>query len=199
MIKSLFHIPAFVYSLENWKEIKSQLIDAIKEYPLAELNEDNARLHTDYFLNDTRGPYGLEVMKILQPTLDNFRNDLSKVMFQRVLDREEIHLVDIWHQKYEQYESHRPHAHGATHFACILYLNFIQGEHPVTRLYAPFSNFLNNDPLSWEYSDTTEGDIIIFPANTLHESPINYNTKPKEIISFNLILRPFLPSVGSPI
>ena len=177
MLKYMFHIPIFHYSIDNWSEIKPKLNEVFKDYPLEK--QDVGSPHTDYVKYDGRGPYVAEIIELIRNPIDILISDLG-------IGDGDFFIDDIWHQRYEQYESHRPHTHGESHLGCTLYLNFIPGEHPVTRFYAPFQNFLTKDVLEYEYSDTKEGDIIFFPASIMHESPINLSETPKEIIGMNI-------------
>ena len=119
-----------------------------------------------------------EIIELIRDPIDALVSDLG-------IGDGDFFIDDIWHQRYEQYESHRPHTHGESHLGCTLYLNFIPGEHPVTRFYAPFNNFLTGNTCIHEQK-VIEGDMIFFPATVMHESPINKSTTPKKIIAMNL-------------
>jgi len=165
MIEYMFYIPLFHYHIEDWSNVKPRLVEAIKVMPQS--NPDRP----------TGQPAPKEILKIIKQPIDNFLSDIESKF-------EDVEF-NMWWQCYQKNEGHRPHAHGEAHFGSTLFLDFVSEEHPPTRFYAPFNNYLTGNVLEYE-KDIKEGDIIFFPGNVIHESPINKSLIPKKIIAMNL-------------
>ena len=87
-------------------------------------------------------------------------------------------LEKMWYQQYDTGSSHGWHIH-SNHFTGVYYLEFPKGS-AKTEIRSPYS-------LRDKKVDTSEGDIIIFPAHWIHRAPPNTSVR-KTIISFNFDL-----------
>ena len=165
MIEYMFYIPLFHYHIEDWSNVKLKLLEALEYIPKSDPN------------SPTGQPASKEFLDIIKQPIDNFISDMN-------LQIEDVDF-NMWWQCYQQNEGHRPHAHGEANFGSTLFLDFVSEEHPPTRFYAPFNNFLTGNVLEYE-KDVKEGDIIFFPGGIMHESPTNKSLIPKKIIAMNL-------------
>ena len=172
----MFYVPIFKYKVFNWNEVKPKLIEILKDYPL--ISHEEGQAHTDYINYGGQPPYIASIWELLSDTMSIFLTEMK-------VDKEEQVNIDMWHQRYDQHEAHAPHSHASVHFGCTLYLNYNKDIHPPTTFYAPFLNYLG-DTVQYSDIEASEGDITIFPASTLHQSPPNQNKIPKEIIAMNL-------------
>ena len=87
-------------------------------------------------------------------------------------------LIDMWYHQYSEGDTYGWHYHGLQ-YAGIYYLEFPKGS-AKTEIRSPYS-------LRDKKVDTSEGDIIIFPAHWIHRAPPNTSVR-KTIISFNFDL-----------
>ena len=87
-------------------------------------------------------------------------------------------ITDAWFQQYKENDAHEWHIHGNASWACVYYLELPEGA-PGTEIKEPFTEKILRP-------DVSEGDILIFPGQTMHRSPPNEVDKRKTIIAFNL-------------
>jgi len=94
------------------------------------------------------------------------------------LGHEGFAIGKSWFQQYNKSDVHNWHTHGEAHWACVYYLELPEGT-PPTILRDWSGNIIE--------PDVSEGDIILFPAQTIHTSPPNEVDGRKTVIAFNIV------------
>ena len=113
-------------------------------------------------------------VKVLLPILQDYFNWLSnQVGYGRAV------IEELWFQQYTQGNTHGWHTHGSN-FSGVYYLEFPEGA-PTTELVEPYNQTNRFMP------DVVEGDVIVFPAFTLHKAPVIKTSLRKTIVSFNVV------------
>ena len=174
----LFEVSAFVYSIPNWEEKKTKLINMLDS-----VEYQWHRCSTDFFLFDGRAEYFDEWYSILEDDLNYILPNLQLPFLPK-------EYWQLWSQQYKNQEYHGPHNHGNAVLSAVLYLDLHYAEHQGTTFYSPFV-----DPFSGAIADVTanvkEGDIVFFPGSLLHESRASLSDKVRKIISFNIPIKLF--------
>jgi len=112
-------------------------------------------------------------VKLIYPSLKKFfEKELKSVGYEGFI------IKDIWFQQYDNAGTHGWHCHGST-FTGAYYLD-LPDDVPVTEISHPY------DPTKQLSLKVKEGDISIFPAYSIHRSPVNLSKKTKTIVSFNI-------------
>jgi|TARA_R100000388_G_C7146936_1_gene112691 hypothetical protein len=158
-----------IYSVNNFKNHKNNLITLIKQTPSARHGYVS---YTDWNSGSHKRPYVNYFVK-------NIFNDYAK-HFCRYFKIKKIELVDIWFQIYKKGDYHLLHTHENAHFANVFYIN-LPHKKLKTKVYS-----LKEKELKFKCK---EGDIVSFPAFYRHGSSINNYEEEKIIISFNTNIR----------
>ena len=137
-------------------------------------------LYTDFYQNiknDKLPAYGLVVMDIIEPYLQDFSN--------RNGDRS-LEILDMWYQTEEYGGSHGLHNHGNNGWSSVIYVDFNPQVHTATRFFSPFNNAWNGE-LVESIPQVEEGDMIVFPSMIAHEALPNQSRIPRTAISYNIM------------
>ena len=164
-----------ISSFDKHKTLKDKLLTEINK---AEC--DNLNLNDSYYTDkinrlDWSQSKNLDRkwVKIIYPYLQKFfKKELNSAGY------EGFTVKDIWFQQYDNAGTHGWHCHGST-FTGAYYLDLPE-DVPVTEISDPY------DPTKQLSLKVKEGDISLFPAYSIHRSPVNNSTKTKTIISFNM-------------
>ena len=177
----MFAVSCRRYSVQNWKEKKKKLLDMLDadwEMSVRPQDQEVKDCQTDYFSTNGRATYFDIWYYIL-------KEDLDDALSQTNLPLAPPEMWQLWSQKYTRGQYHGVHNHGFSNLSCVLYVEFDPQVHEPTAFYQPFP-----DPFFGEISkiqpQVQEGDIILFPAVLLHESPVSRSDKTRTIMSFNI-------------
>ena len=177
----MFSISCRRYKVNNWAQKKKQLLDMVDaDWSMSERIQDQEVIdcHTDYFSTNGRASYFDMWYNIL-------KEDLDDALPQTGLPLANPEMWQLWTQKYRRGHYHGAHNHGCSNLSCILYVEFEKGLHEPTAFYQPFP-----DPwfgtLHKIQPQIEEGDILMFPAVLLHESPVSRSDKTRTVMSFNI-------------
>ena len=181
--QTIFAVNIFKYSITNWEEKKPKLLSLL-DFSDDDVVQSKLPQHTDYYSNQGRPPYFKQWCEILEEDLNNIfqQSDVISPLLKNSTDTSKWQL---WSQRYNNQQYHSCHNHGVGNLSCVLYLQFDKSVHSPTWFHSPF-----NDPFTGynqEYvPQVDEGDIFLFPAMLLHESPQNTSNVPRTIMSFNI-------------
>lgn len=181
-----FNFPIIKKKFKYHKKIKNQLLKLIDktEFPLKESQDinynkqylRNGSNHSFYkhdwndALNVNRSWYKLAGKKII--------SELTNMLKNCNYDDAVIH--EIWFQQYKKNNFHNWHLHGRD-FTGVYYLDFSKNLNQKGTEFMDIGNPKNKFILKVE-----EGDIIIFPSNIWHRSPLIKSNSTKTIISYNI-------------
>ena len=175
-LNNLFSVLVAQFSIPNWSELKSDIMNAL---PKEKYNNDNA-IFSDYWDNlesDEKPDYADLVMHSVMGALSQCAMS------------PDIDLIDMWYQKQYKGQYHTVHTHGNTGCSAILFVDFNDKIHKSTRFYNPYPNAILGGHLEDTTIDVKEGDLLVFPSNVLHDSMVNNYDIPRTIISFNFTTR----------
>ena len=96
----------------------------------------------------------------------------------REIGHKECHLETYWFQQYEHNSEHPWHTHPLCGWSNVYYLEFPEDGPPI-EIKMPFSNKIVTPKLK-------EGDLLTFPSNFFHRSPVNHSMKRKTVVTYDL-------------
>jgi hypothetical protein len=160
--REIFKIPYSHYSIDNWEEKKSKILDQLDDK------------FTDY------GDYELPPYESI--VRQNISNEL--IDFSSYLDFP-LSIMCMWYERSKRSHRHPVHNHGGAGFSAVMYVEFNPEVHESTVLYSPYGNPFTGALMSYR-PDVKEGDIIFFPSSFLHEARPNESDEVRTIISFNM-------------
>tara|TARA_B100000035_G_scaffold314060_1_gene329298 strand:+ start:1917 stop:2471 length:555 start_codon:yes stop_codon:yes gene_type:complete len=170
MIHLPFKFPLFQYTVPDWKYWKPLLLDRIPQYDLK-----GDTVSTDYH-SPHIDQYGSIFEECVSSVLNNFHKDVGHP----------VYLRNIWAQRARKGDYHCTHNHGSSGWSAVFYVNFDPKEHTSTGFFSPFTDPATGDVLTY-YPEVNEGDIVIFPAQTLHSANPSTSDIERVIISFNMM------------
>lgn len=159
-----FSIPIYKYKVKNWNIKKKKLLDLFDSF------------QHKLIKNVIISPLDIKT-NILLDEVKLFENEIGI----------NFNSTEVWFQKYEHNMDHEIHNHGPTGFSSVCFIEYDKTYHRPTTFISPFSNYINGEFERYQ-PDIEESDIIFFPSNLLHYSPINLSNKTRIVISFNLRL-----------
>ena len=173
-IHSLFSIPIAHYEIQNWRQNKERIMNALPTLGWEHL-ESNGEQHTDFFHQDENllPAYADTVISIIEPYLAEFT------------ERRRIEFTDMWAQTSYKGNKHGIHNHGHSGWSSVIYVDFDPQVHTATQFISPFNNPWSGRLQTFQ-PPVKEGDMVIFPATIAHEALPNESDKPRTIISYNL-------------
>lgn len=174
MIHSLFSIPIAHYEIQNWKQNKERIMNALPIFGQEHL-ESNGEQYTDFFHQDEDllPAYADTVIDIIEPHLADFTG------------QRRTEFTDMWCQTSYKGQTHSLHNHGHSGWSAVIYVDFNPILHKPTQFTSPFNNPWSGR-LQTFIPPINEGDMIIFPATVAHEALPNESDTPRTIVSFNL-------------
>ena len=155
----MFAMPYFRYHVEEWQDRKEEILSDLYSFHEKVLEQDPAELNDTChttFYEKTEFAEFKPFIDLLGPYLQR----LSKEAMDRGFYRKPIdNIKNVWFQVQEQYEFHSLHNHGM--FTC------------------------HGEIMSFQ-PGCSEGDLIVFPSQVFHESPVTKSEKSRTIISLNM-------------
>jgi len=168
----IFEIPTVIFKQEvkEHHTIKENLLKIFDDMKEEYINGVDIISKTDW---STSKDMNKEYIRYFIPKITPYINNISNQ-----IEAHDCKIIDIWYQQYNKNDTHNWHIHGGVNWANIYFV-----ELPETSVSTQFYDVVNKRIL--KNIDIKEGDLITFPANTIHRSPKNKTTKRKSIISFN--------------
>ena len=161
---------AFLQPIKEHLKIKKILLDYIKTIrPNRSGNFDGNIYNTDYNKPDwCAKPYSKKIIDILTPYLNNITKEL---------EAKELQITNFWFQQYNKGSYHTWHRHIKCNWTNVYYVEMPEN--------APQLDLVDgyNKQIIKPFK-VKEGDLLTFPSNIIHRSPINKGPM-KTIISFN--------------
>lgn len=174
-ITPLFYIPYLKLTVNNWKNKKKKLLELMDACNLG----TNPFLRTSYYDDDEYHN------NLIQPIFEEELNYLKESF-----GFNDYSIKNSWFQEQTKDMFHLIHHHCANSvmMSSICYIEYDPSEHIGTQFISPYVDSLSS---SYVYSTpkVTEGTIIFFPSNILHQSLPNTSDKSRKIVSFNLELK----------
>ena len=164
----LYDLKSFyiITDIKEHKENKDRLLSLINNMEASSV--DNVS-KTDWNLpRENKRHYKDLFLKIIHPYLNEMTDKLKFKLCK---------ISNVWYQSYEKNSTHDWHVHPEVNYTNVYYLN-LPDENIKTQLYDIKENKIIDIELK-------EGQLLTFPANILHRSPINTSNSVKTIISFN--------------
>jgi hypothetical protein len=96
----------------------------------------------------------------------------------REIGHKECRLETYWYQQYENNSEHPWHTHPLCGWSNVYYVEFPEDGPPI-EIKMPFSDKIIIPKLK-------EGDLLTFPSNFFHRSPINNSMKRKTVVTYDL-------------
>ncbi len=174
-IKSLPLFTVYIHKVNvtEWKEEGDRILSTV---PFdSKKSKDTHIDYTDYF-SKSAPPYAEEMLKILQPYLDEFLT-IAQYKF--------THVSGLWCQRYKSRDYHVPHDHGTVGYSCVFYARMNPNVHKSTLFFSPFASEAGSRDTS--SIAVEEGDLVIFPSGLLHMAPPHDSNQDRIIISLNLL------------
>ena len=206
-----FSVPHMVFPMENFGERMEKLKDLFDGKLDLQSNTDY-NTPTDFYNQDE----GYHYWKC--KTFTNFFAKeielISKAFFDYMVDTyenskghiqdypyeggdtvydEETHgmvVTSAWIEQAQTFHQHLPHDHGHELFSCILYAEYDEETHDPVSIISPYKS---PEGMTFHYNPRVrEGDIVVIPGNVLHFTTQNRSVKPRTVVVFNLMLKPYV-------
>jgi hypothetical protein len=158
------------YKITKFKEhdqVKDKVLELIAKSP-SEKTGDITR--TDWHAG--KG-HEKEYFRFLYPFLDKY---ILQTL--REIGHTECHIQTYWFQQYEHNSEHPWHTHPLCGWSNVYYVEFPKDGPPI-EIKMPFSEKIIIPKIE-------EGDILTFPSNFFHRSPINNSMKRKTVVTYDL-------------
>ncbi len=163
-----------VYSLDNFLNLKSDLISLINNDP-----HSDTRVNSTLDVHINRNDYHLssnaerDWVKLFYPQFEK-----ECLTFAKSMGFSSFEITAMWYQQYGGGDVHGWHHHGGSNYSGVFYL---ENEGDVFT-----TEFINSKSKEVFSVTIKEGEVCFFPAFVLHQSPKNFFNSKKTIISFNI-------------
>ena len=165
--------PFICERLQDHEVVKPQLLQMIEETSShSESLGDEMISASDYSTNPREAfPQYVDLLLSSAATI------LHKYFFYLNLKAD---VANAWFHQYIEGDLFGWHSHGDSSFSLIYYLE-LPADGPKTQfMMPPFSSVFT--------AEVKEGDVLIFPAQTKHRSPVNHSTDRKTIIAMKFTI-----------
>jgi len=172
MINILYAVPYYTYKVNNWQDKKAKMQNAMKHQIFTRSTISHSPFESDrsnprYYIND--------FLSIFEEELQEFGKELKLNSFK---------IEDIWTVQYAKGDFHAVHTHGTCNLSAVLYFDYDNTEHSATHFVVGQNDIRNTTDIA--SPSVEEGEIVIFPANTLHFTSPNASDKVRRVISFDI-------------
>ena len=82
--------------------------------------------------------------------------------------------------------SHAPHSHGCHGLSAVCFVQYDKNEHTPTRLLSPHYDPIEGYNMEYIENDITEGSLIVFPSNIIHDTIPSQSEHSRIILSMNI-------------
>jgi hypothetical protein len=178
---SYFRLPYFLFPYSKHDEIKEHVIKEIYKEEGNSVNvctnsvnstDDDLIEKTDYYITYTERRNKYQELLIN----NNFTDEINMQLQSKSIGAWK--LIDMWYQIYTTNGRHDWHIHGGSHWSFVYYLQ-LPPQAKGTMLRETYSQ--KNIELNYN-----EGDVLIFPSQVTHCSPINFDNREKIIVAGNI-------------
>jgi len=170
----------YVIPIKNHFYIKPHLLQLIENAPAeTTVDDDDAQSISryDYNIIKQKCPYWDFLIPHIDPALTIFFKNLENV---RLLSGYPgMYVSAFWFQQYKKNNFHAWHTHCNNDYACVYFIELPKG--------ASSTVFYDANDKEIK-SKAKEGELLIFPANLPHCSPINMSDERKTVVAFNIKL-----------
>ena len=176
--ESMFMIPYLQLTVNDWDNKKKKLLELMSKCTLTDPNS----IIKSSFRDESSNKHNDLVKSI-------FEDELSKVQKSFGFNYYSINYSWFQEQTKNMFHPIHDHSESNTMMSAICYIDYDSSEHSPTHFISPF---VNSFYFGHEYflpKEVTEGTIIFFPSNILHQTLPSPSDKPRRIISFNMELR----------
>ena len=172
-ITPLFIIPHLKLEVSNWKDKKKKLLELM----------DNCDLGTDPLMLTSFFDEGsINQNDVIQSIFEEELNHMKKSFgFSDCL------IKHSWFQEQTKNMFHPIHEHCESNvmMSSVCCIDYDPSTHTGTQFISPFMDSLRSSYVYFT-PEVTEGTIIFFPSNVLHQTLPSTSDKPRKIVSFNL-------------
>jgi hypothetical protein len=164
-------LPILSIHFERHEEVKDRLLKLISEQQSSPSDDGDRISNTDWYV-DVCGQreYWDFLWKYIGPEIDH--------IYKNVIGYDKWELNNYWFQQYKQNDTHGWHWHHKVFYNNVYYVELPEGS-PGTELQVPITGEIIRP-------NVKEGDILIFPALMLHQSPPNQSEERKTVVAFNV-------------
>ena len=173
-------LPYFIQDIHQHEEAKSILLEMIDKEEEGYEDKDHSTDHiskTDYDLDRK------DFLEYQDYYVKNifiwYRQQISEILGM-INKMEEILPSKIWFQQYEEGDQHGMHIHPFNHWSSVYYL-----ELPNNNYKTKFYNFGEYGNMEEMEVNVKEGQMITFPCQIKHKSPMIKDGKRKTVIVTN--------------
>jgi hypothetical protein len=172
-ITPLFIIPYLKLEVSNWKDKKKKLLELMDDCNLG----TNPLILTSFSDKESTDQNNL-IQSIFEEELDHMKKSFGF---------SDCFIKHSWFQEQTKNMFHPMHDHcgGNVMMSSVCYIDYDPSTHTATQFISPFMNSLSSSYLYFT-PEVTEGTIIFFPSNILHQTLPSNSDKPRKIVSFNL-------------
>ena len=156
-----------ITDIKGHKAFNKKLLNYFSEMPCSNTGKISK---TDWKLDIKEKNYVNYFLKKIKP----YYNKISKIVG---FDKWGWKIHNIWFQIYNKNDEHKWHNHQYANWSNVYYVK-LPNKNMSTELY----NRIKNKPIK---INVKEGQLLTFPANVMHRSPVNKTDKQKIIVSFN--------------
>ena len=174
-ITPMFIIPYLKLDVDNWKDKKKKLLELM----------DACNLGTDPLILTSFFNESINQNDLIQSIFEEELNHMKKSFgFNDCL------IKHSWFQEQTKNMFHPIHHHCEVNvmMSSICYLEYDSSEHTATQFISPFVDSLSSSYMNF-IPQVSEGTIIFFPSNILHQTLPSTSNKPRKIVSFNLEIK----------
>jgi len=160
-----------ITEIKEHKKNKMKLLGLMNSLPNSQINTDlDTICKTDWNLSkDIKKDYVNVFLTMIKPYMVEMA---EKMKFK------DFDINNVWFQMYNKNNNHNWHIHNYANWTNVYYLH-LPNEQLVTEIYD-----LNNNKIV-DNIKIKEGEMITFPANMLHRSPVNSTDEFKVVIAYN--------------
>ena len=169
----IFEFPSYRYKVDDWEFKKNGLLNRINKGTFIRTNLQP--FETD---RDTSGKtYVHYLQDFLRPQLEEFCQEAAVT----------CSITDAWCVRYQKGDQQTIHNHRGWGFSGVLYLEFDPKIHTSTLFVSPWQDPIVDTAQVNAPQDVKEGTVFIFPSYCLHCVTPSKVSKPRMVISFDLL------------
>jgi hypothetical protein len=174
-IMPMFIVPYLKLEVKDWENKKKKLLELMNNCNL----ESDSFLLTSFFDKETTPANQNDLIQSI------FEEELSHM--KKSFNFNDCLIKESWFQEQTKNMFHPMHHHcgNGVMMSSICYIDYDSSIHSATKFISPYV-----DSISCSYIDftpeVTEGTIIFFPSNVLHQTVPSNSDIPRKIVSFNL-------------
>ena len=174
MKEQLFEFPSYKYKVANWELRKKEITDLISGQTF--IKSPISYFKTSRIPDKKDTEYTNSIAEFLTPVISEFCQE----------EKVSCSMTEAWCVKYDKGDLQSIHNHRGWGFSGILYVEFDPNVHSPTCFLAPW-NDPRNDTTLLTFPKVEEGTVLITPSFLHHFVHPNEASKPRVVISFDLL------------